>query len=190
MAADPADLAAYVAPCHPVGNTIRIGRYGARPGRGRDRAAATDRGVARRQREAYVAGIVHRWDLQRPWPFQVPAVSGGASWLPQPLQLPSSCPAGVHRCRAACARRVPGRVPRSDPRGLHPGPAPVHRLVPHPVLALATGVPTATLSQARRRPALPGGTSCAQAPRPARARRACYTQHPCAPVPGRSRRWR
>jgi hypothetical protein len=50
-------------------------------------------------------------------------------------------PAGLHRRRAASARRVPSRVPRPDSRGLHPGPAPVHRLVPHPLAAAVRGPP-------------------------------------------------
>ena len=33
-------------------------------------------------------------------------------------------------------RRLPGRVPRADPRGVRAGPAPVHQLVPHPLLPL------------------------------------------------------
>ena len=36
-----------------------------------------------------------------------------------------------HRLRTARARRLPGRVPRVDPRGVRSGPAPVHHLVPH-----------------------------------------------------------
>jgi hypothetical protein len=49
------------------------------------------------------------------------------------LKFSRPCPAGVHRCGAARARGVPGRVPRPDPRGLHPGSAPVHLLVPRPL---------------------------------------------------------
>ena len=49
--------------------------------------------------------------------------------------------ADVHRCRAARPRRVPGRLPRPEPRGLHPRPAPVHRLVPRPVPAAILGPP-------------------------------------------------
>ncbi len=43
--------------------------------------------------------------------------------------------------RSGSRSPVPGRVPRPDPRGLHPGPAPVHRLVPSPVPAAVLGPP-------------------------------------------------
>jgi pimeloyl-[acyl-carrier protein] synthase len=38
-----------------------------------------------------------------------------------------------HRCRAACPRRVPGRIPGADPRGVRARLAPVHELVPRPL---------------------------------------------------------
>jgi len=41
--------------------------------------------------------------------------------------------ARLHRRRAIRPRRVPGRVPRPDPGGLRPGPAPVRQLVPGPL---------------------------------------------------------
>ena len=105
-------------------------RYGARLDRGRDSAPVTDRGVAHLLRAPYVAGIVHRWDFRRP---SLPGP--GCSWRcpddrHDSFYCPRHHPAGLHRCRAARARRVPGRLPRPDPRGLHSRPAPVQRLVP------------------------------------------------------------
>jgi hypothetical protein len=44
-----------------------------------------------------------------------------------PIHCPRYHPAALHRSRTARPRRVPGRVPRADPRGLCAGPAPVHR---------------------------------------------------------------
>src|SRR4029077_15986325 len=41
----------------------------------------------------------------------------------------------VEPTRTARPRRVPGRIPRTDNKGLHTGPAPVHHLVPHPLPA-------------------------------------------------------
>src|SRR5437870_9301406 len=55
----------------------RSRRYGARSDHDRAGASATDRVVARFRRAAYVAGIVHCWDL-RPQPSRSPAVPGGA----------------------------------------------------------------------------------------------------------------
>src|ERR1700722_1175057 len=59
------DLRSSILACRSSG-TANIRRYGAPAGRGRDEASATDRGVARLRQPAYVAGIVHRWDLRRP----------------------------------------------------------------------------------------------------------------------------
>ncbi len=50
-------------------------------------------------------------------------------------------PAGVHRRRAARARGLFSRIPRPDSRGLHPRPAPVHKLVPRSVAAAVPGPP-------------------------------------------------
>jgi hypothetical protein len=51
----------------------------------------------------------------------------------RPNHCPRHDPARLHRRRTARPRRVPGRIPRPDPRGLHPRPAPVHWLVPRPL---------------------------------------------------------
>ena len=59
----------------------------------------------------------------------------------RPIHCPRPDPAHLHRPRAARARRIPGRVSRVDPRGLHPGPAPVHHLVPHPLPELVRRPP-------------------------------------------------
>ena len=118
-----------------------IRRYGSRHARGRDRASVMDCGVARTPQAAYVPGNVRRRDLAAPAfvvPVVPPEVPDGRHCS---LNFPCPCPAGVHRCRAARTRRLPGRVPRPDPRGLHPGPAPVHRMVPHPVPAPVRGPP-------------------------------------------------
>src|ERR1700733_11069203 len=80
--------------------------------------------------------IVPRWD-------PVSAQPSGSRLSPEVphghraiLNLTRRPPARVHRCRAACSRRLPGRIPRPDPRGLHARPAPVHRMVPDTDLAL------------------------------------------------------
>ena len=51
----------------------------------------------------------------------------------RPIRRARHDPARLHRRRTGRPRRVPGRVPRPDPRGLCSGPAPVHQLVPGPV---------------------------------------------------------
>jgi hypothetical protein len=53
----------------------------------------------------------------------------------RPIHCPRHDPARLHRRRTARARRVPGRLPRPDPRGVGAGPAPVHQLVPPSVPA-------------------------------------------------------
>jgi hypothetical protein len=49
-----------------------------------------------------------------------------------PFRCPGAGRAGVVRPGAPGFRRLPGRVLRHDPRGVHVGPAPVQRLVPPP----------------------------------------------------------
>ena len=58
-----------------------------------------------------------------------------------PIHRARHDPARLHRPRTARPRRVPGRVPRPDPRGVRAGPAPVHHLVPRPLPAPVRGPP-------------------------------------------------
>ena len=59
--------------------------------------------MARLPGASYGAGIVRRW--ARSPALRVPAVPGSARWPPRSLDCSSSCPASVHRVRAARARR-------------------------------------------------------------------------------------
>jgi hypothetical protein len=59
----------------------------------------------------------------------------------RPIHRARHDPARLHRPRTARPRRVPGRVPRPDPRGLHPRPAPVHWLVSQPFPVAVLGAP-------------------------------------------------
>ena len=83
--------------------SIPIRRYGA--SRARDRDCKEWRGVGSSALAAYVAGIVHRWDLRRP------SLSGSAClWRCHDgrrncLNFPRPHPAGARRCGAARARR-------------------------------------------------------------------------------------
>jgi len=64
-----------------------------------------------------------------------------------------------HRRRTACPRRVPGRIPQPDKRGLRARPAPVHHLVPGPL-------PGPVRRPARRHPVLrPGAGGQGPGPR-------------------------
>ena len=55
----------------------------------------------------------------------------------RPIHRARHDPARLHRRRT----NRPGRVPRPDPRGLRPGPAPVRQLVPNPVPGLVRRPP-------------------------------------------------
>ena len=87
-----------------------------------------------------------------------------------PIHRARHDPARLHRCRAVRPRRVPGRVPRPDPRGLRPGPAPVRQLVPQPARwpCSPSAAPTSRASPATWKPGAgpgppsPGG--CAPSP--------------------------
>ena len=72
----------------------------------------------------------------------------------RPIHRARHDPALLHRSRTARPRRLPGRVPRPDPRGLHLGPAPVHRLVsqPFPVAVLGAPAPTSKASPGNSKP--------------------------------------
>ena len=133
-------------------------RYGAPSSHSRDGASATDRGVARLRRVAYVAGIVHRWDLRRPGlpgpgcPRRCPmaATSHSSSLVPvQPLFTDAE--------RLALAGFLAG-YRGLTPRGLHARPAP-HRLVPCPIRAAVLGPPR------RYRDLRPGTGSTGPCPR-------------------------
>ena len=145
-------------------------RYGVSSTRGRDCGGLTDCGVGRGPLLAYVAGNVHRWDLRRPGLSRTRLILEVPHGRRADLYFSRPCPARFHRCRATRARRVPGRLSRADPRGIHPGSAPVHWLVPGPVPAAVLGpaARTSRLSPAnwkpRAGPVLPSPAGCPPSP--------------------------
>src|SRR5580700_1010029 len=87
--------------------------------------------------EGYRAWALARWGHSVTWPngFRLTAGTGtGPAFRFQPgPEVPDDhChpihrarhdPARLHRSRTARPRRVPGRIPRPDPRGVRAGPA-------------------------------------------------------------------
>ena len=70
-----------------------------------------------------------------------------------PLHRARHDPARLHRSQTARPRRVPGRIPRPDPRSVRAGPTPVHQLVPSPIPGLVRRPPR------RHRKLCPGARS-------------------------------
>ena len=59
----------------------------------------------------------------------------------RPIHRARHDPACLHRSRTARPGRLPGRLPRPDPRGLYLGPASVHYLVPQLFSVAVLGAP-------------------------------------------------
>jgi hypothetical protein len=94
------------------------------------------RSLAGQRDAAYARFLIHRRDPRLARPSGTRPSPEVPDDHHDPIHRPRHHPAGLHRRRAARARRVPGRLPRPHQRGLHPGPAAVHRLVPRRSVAL------------------------------------------------------
>jgi hypothetical protein len=114
-------------------------RYGVFPRLGVTGASCTDRHLASSASAAYAAFLVHCWGLAA-GPC-LPGLSRSGR-CPMTATIPSTALVTVQPVftdSERLARRVPGRVSRPDPRGLHAGPAAVHRVVPHPLAVPVLG---------------------------------------------------
>src|SRR5258706_1982004 len=138
-----------------------------------------------------LAVLTLRWSFRRRGRLRSPARTREVSH-DHNHQL-ACCPgrdrARVHRSGKADVSRVPGRLLRPDPRGLRPGPAPVHRLVP-PAAAAPVHRPPRRHRAVRPRPRSRWKNRRDRHPQAVHHRRTVQVRRrgrPARPLPGRAR---